>query len=70
MRKQIALFAASAAGFVGSAHAALPADVTDALTEAATNAGLLWAGLLAIALVGVGFKLGVIGAKKAPSMVK
>jgi hypothetical protein len=31
---------------------------------------VVWAAMVAIALVGVGFKLGIIGLKKAPGMVR
>lgn len=53
-----------------AAQAALPTDVTTAFTTATTDAGTVWAAMIAVALVGVGFKLGIIGLKKAPGMVK
>lgn len=61
---------ASGAVLAAPAFAALPSDVTDALTAAATDAGLLWVALIGVAVVGVGYKLGIIGLKKAPGMVK
>lgn len=53
-----------------AAHAALPAAVTTAFTDAATDAGVVWAAMITIAVVGIGFKLGIFGLKKAPSAVK
>jgi len=70
MNKIIASAAVVLSSFGGAAFAALPADVSTALGTAATDAGTLWGLLIAVALVGVGFKLGVIGIKKAPGMVR
>lgn len=67
MRKYAALALAT---LPFAANAALPADVTTAFTSAATDSGLVWAAMVVIALVGVGYKLGIIGLKKAPGMVK
>jgi small basic protein len=53
-----------------AAHAALPAAVTTAFTDAASDSGLVWSAMIAVAVVGVGFKLGIIGLKKAPSAAK
>jgi hypothetical protein len=66
MRKYLALFAVAPI----AAQAAIPAAVTTALTDAAVDAAALWALLIAAALVGVGFKLGIFGLKKAPSVIK
>lgn len=66
MRKVLALVALSPS----LAFAALPTDVTTAFTTATTDAGTVWAAMIAVALVGIGFKLGIIGLKKAPGMVK
>jgi hypothetical protein len=66
MRKYLGLLAV----LPFAANAALPADVTTAFTTATTDSGVVWAAMVAIALVGVGFKLGIIGLKKAPGMVK
>jgi hypothetical protein len=48
------------------ANAALPASVTTALTDGATDAGIVWAGILAVAVVGVVFAMGAKGVKKIP----
>jgi len=68
MRKRIGVALAAVVPF--AANAALPADVTTAFTTATTDAGLVWAAMVALALVGVGYKLGIIGLKKAPGQVK
>lgn len=67
MRK-IAL--ASLAALPFAANAALPTEVTAAFTAAAVDAGVVWLAMVVVAVVGVGFKLGIIGLKKAPGMVK
>jgi len=70
MKKYFVAASASLAGFAGAAQAAIPADVTTALADAVVDAGIIWLALLGIAIVGVGYKFGIFGAKKAPSMVK
>lgn len=60
-----AVLGSSLVALSGAALADVPAAVTDALTEAATDVGTMAAALVAIAVVGVGFLLGIKFVKKA-----
>lgn len=60
------LVALSSATIGATAMAAVPAGVTTAMTEVATDVGLLGLALVGIAVVGIGFAVGIKYLKKAP----
>ncbi len=68
MNKLHALVAVPAFGLVSAAQAAVPTEVSTALTDAATDVGTMAGLLLLVAVAAVGIFLGIKYVRKIPKV--